>query len=164
MVVWKHWQGWWCIQCPLPSECMKGVVSQECIGSTWGRCGTVVHGGHWGFKCHCFTLLLPPTPSIWHQVTIELAAIQLLGDGGIFFVSWFWVLACCTSVVGACVKSMSPATVHVGEEPLVPVATRRSETVGSFGGAPVDWWLGQCWCRCLHCQCSSELGNLVAEG
>ena len=70
----------------------------------------------WVFECHCVVLVLPLTPSVWNQMTVELTALHLVGDCCIFLVSWVWVPACGTGALGADVKSMSPATVGVVAE------------------------------------------------
>ena len=125
----------------------------------------VVSGGNWIFKCY---FILPPTPSVWDQVAVELASIHAVGDGGIFAVAIGRVFACCTGVFGANVEPMSPAIVHV---------------VVVSGGAVSSWWssalspgwwaslcnggccggcIGLCLSICLECGC--KLSNIMSEG
>ena len=63
----------------------------------------------------------------------------------------FGVSADCTSVVGANVKTMGPAMIHVVQESGAPVAPWGSGVafVGGLIGGPVGWLLDGCKCRSL---------------
>ena len=62
-------------------------------------------------------------------MTVELAPIHLVGDCGILLVVWLWVLACGAGVVGADIKAVCPAMVHVVKAVFVSVAFWWSDAV-----------------------------------
>ena len=126
-------------------------------------------GGNWIFKCY---FILPPTPSVWDQVAVELASIHAVGDGGVFAVAIGRVFASCTGVFGANVKPMSPAIVHVVVVSGGAVSSWWSSALSS------GWWAslcngGRCGGRCNGCiglclsiclECCCKLSNIMSEG
>ena len=59
-------------------------------------------------------------------------------------VSFLWVSAGCTSVIGTNVKSMRPAIIQIVEESSASVASGGSDAIGWFAGGTVGCFLDGC--------------------
>ena len=77
-------------------------------------------------------------------MAVGFASVHLVGYGGVFVVSFLWISAGCTSVIGTNVKSMRPAIIQIVEESSASVASGGSDAIGWFAGGTVGCFLDGC--------------------